>query len=125
MNTYTHHFSFGILTLTAVRAGRDVQLVISGGDTPHIGAVALGTPRPSLADASQKSSSASVLCVSGHKEDLLARRVALTVAKELDATVCVSVGIHLNAPTPGDFEAVSSAVDTLVDQYLRNRVETD
>ena len=70
------------ITMTAMPCGRDYSITLSGGDVPHIGATALAVPRESLDQSKglngekKKSSSASVICVTGHKEDELARRVA-------------------------------------------------
>lgn len=82
-----------------VRCGKDVVVVVGGGTTHHIGAVALAIPRPSLSDPSQISASASVLCVTGHKEDEVARNIALEVASKLDCVVTVIVGIHIDHAT--------------------------
>lgn len=66
-------FSLGtqeyLLEAVAVRCGDDLTVVIGGGEKQHIGAVAVGIPRPSLKDKNIVSSSASVLCLTGHKED--------------------------------------------------------
>lgn len=79
-----------------VRCGDDLTVVIGGGEKQHIGAVAVGMPRPSLKDKNVVSSSASVLCLTGHKEDLLARSAALELAKLLGHTVTVTVGLHID-----------------------------
>ncbi|WP_455652171.1 prenylated flavin chaperone LpdD [Phascolarctobacterium sp.] len=93
-------FSLGaeayLLEAVAVRCGDDLTVVIGGGEKQHIGAVAVGVPRPSLKDKNVVSSSASVLCLTGHKEDLLARSAALELAKLLGHTVTVTVGLHID-----------------------------
>ena len=47
-------FSLGaqeyLLEAVAVRCGDDLTVVIGGGEKQHIGAVAVGVPRPSLKD---------------------------------------------------------------------------
>lgn len=85
-----------------VSCGPDVSVCFGGGEGPHIGAVALGIPRPSLMDPSAPSASASVLCVTGHKEDELAREAALALATALGCRVSVSVGLHVDDATPAD-----------------------
>ena len=56
-------FSLGaqeyLLEAVAVRCGDDLTVVIGGGEKQHIGAVAVGVPRPSLKDKNIVSSSAS------------------------------------------------------------------
>lgn len=85
-----------------VFCGPDISVCFGGGEGPHIGAVALGVPRPSLADSAMPSASASVLCVTGHKEDLLARTAALELATMFSAIVNVSVGLHVDGATADD-----------------------
>ena len=80
-------FSLGaqeyLLEAVAVSCGDDLMVVIGG-------------PRPSLKDKNIVSSSASVLCLTGHKEDLLARKAALELARMLGHTVTVTVGLHID-----------------------------
>ncbi|MGI5943005.1 MAG: hypothetical protein ACOX86_12315, partial [Pelotomaculaceae bacterium] len=46
-----HKESAGLhVLLQAVNMGRDWNVVITGGEIPHLGSVALGVPRPSLQD---------------------------------------------------------------------------
>jgi len=78
----------------AVWIGLDLLVYIWGGEAPHIGAVAMATPRPSLADASVTSSTASVFTYVGHKEDGLAKEMAERLSAALGAKVVVTAGIH-------------------------------
>jgi len=82
--------------------GPDISVSFGGGESPHIGAVALGIPRQSLADASKPSASASVLCVTGHKEDELARSAALELATLFACRVTVTAGLHIDDATAED-----------------------
>lgn len=88
--------------VAAFVCGKDLVVVIEGGTRYHVGAVALAIPRPSLADSKQVSASASVLCVTGHKEDELARNAALQIATALNCTVTVIAGIHIDDAKPED-----------------------
>jgi gallate decarboxylase subunit D len=87
--------------------GPDLSVSFGGGNAPHIGAVALGIPRPSLADSSSPSASASVLCVTAHKEDELARAAALKLATVLGCRVNVTVGLHVDNATADDIRLLS------------------
>ena len=104
----------GIYTveLTATVCGKDYNICIGGGDTYHIGAVALGIPRPSLADATKISASASVLCVTAHKEDEVAREAALRLATLLNTRVVVTCGLHID-------DASGEDIKQLYDNYLQ------
>ncbi len=69
----------------ALRLGPDVQVTIGGGGAPHVGAVAAASPRPSGIDPAKLGATASVLTFLGHKEDELAREMALYLAARLGA----------------------------------------
>jgi hypothetical protein len=94
--------------IAAFICGKDIVVVIEGGTRYHVGAVALAIPRPSIADPAQISASASVLCVTGHKEDELARDTALQIASLLNCTVTVIAGIHIDA---ADAQNISELTD--------------
>jgi hypothetical protein len=74
--------------------GSDLLISVWGGEKPHIGAVAISEPRPSLKDASEISASTSVFCFLGHKEDELAKWLANNLASTLNKKVVVTAGIH-------------------------------
>lgn len=92
--------------------GNDINVCCGGGDTYHIGAVALAVPRPSLADAFKVSASASVLCVTSHKEDEIARMASLRLATKFNARVSVACGLHIDNATQED-------IDALFENYLK------
>ncbi len=74
--------------------GEDLLVAISGGEKPHIGAVAVAQPRPSLKDPRVTSATASVFCYVGHKEDDLAKHAAEKLAASFNTRVVVTAGIH-------------------------------
>ena len=74
--------------------GPDLLVAIWGGEKPHIGAVAVAQPRPSLKDPEFTSATVSVFCYAGHKEDELAKAAAEILAAALNAHVVVTAGIH-------------------------------
>jgi len=76
------------------RIGTDLLVAIRGGEKPHIGAVAVAQPRPSLRDPNVVSATASVICLPAHKEDELAKMIAVTLAAALNTPVVVTAGIH-------------------------------
>ena len=82
------------LTASVRTIGLDLLVAIWGGDRPHIGAVAVAQPRPSLKDPEVISASASVFCFVGHKEDDLAKAAAEILAATLNTPVVVAAGIH-------------------------------
>jgi len=75
--------------------GQDLLVAIWGGEKPHIGAVAVAQPRPSLRDPNITSATASsVFCFIGHKEDELAKAISEVLASVLNTQVVVTAGIH-------------------------------
>ena len=101
---------------TVVVNGADLAVTVGGGSLYHIGAVALALPRPSLAVPNLISASASVICVTGHKEDELARAAALRLAARFNRVVVVSVGLHLDGASPQDIDTLTVNFHALVEQ---------
>ena len=95
-------------------SGRDICVVISGGDRPHIGAVALASLAESPNDPQRQSATPSVLTVPGHKEYHLALAAAEGLCKTLERTVAVSVGIHIDDITPEMIDKVEEDFHFLV-----------
>jgi hypothetical protein len=103
---------------SALRCGNDLVVAVQGGTRHHIGATAMAVPRPSLADGSVVSSSASVLCVVGHKEDELARAVALKLSAALACTVTVVAGLHVDSATGGDIRLLLENCDHAIERLI-------
>jgi hypothetical protein len=102
--------------------GDDVLVAIWGGEKPHIGAVAVAQPRPSLRDPAVTSSSASVICLVGHKEDELAKAAAEILAATLETQVVVTAGIHWDKLAPEAITHVVRNSEILVDMILARLV---
>ena len=82
------------LTAWCRRVGDDHVVVVGGGEGPHVGCVVLATPYPSNAVTGGWSASCSVLTVPPHKEELIARGVAVRLAEATGRTVAVTAGVH-------------------------------
>ncbi len=74
--------------------GADLLVIISGGDAPHIGSVAVAQPRPSLQNRRVISATSSVYNVPGHKDQVIAQRVSEALASHLNCTVVATAGFH-------------------------------
>lgn len=74
--------------------GPDLVVLVTGGELPHVGAVAVAAPRPSLADPSVTSATASVITYPSHKEDRLAQAIAELLSAKLETRVVVTAGCH-------------------------------
>jgi hypothetical protein len=95
--------------------GEDILVAIWGGERPHIGAVAVAQPRPSLRDKRQRSATASVFCYVGHKDDVIAKEAAEKISSTLDTNVTVAAGIH--------WDDIDEAGITYVMEHSRELVE--
>jgi hypothetical protein len=105
--------------------GEDLLVAISGGEKPHIGAVAVAQPRPSLKDPSVTSATASVYCYVGHKEDDLAKQVAENLAAVFNTRVVVTAGIHWDDLSEEGIEKVVRHSRMLLDLVIeRIRAES-
>jgi len=102
--------------------GEDVLVAIWGGERPHIGAVAVAQPRPSLKDPEVTSASASVICLVGHKEDELAKAAAEILAAVLETQVVVTAGIHWDNLAPEAIQRIVRNSEILVDMILARAV---
>ncbi|HIX68541.1 MAG TPA: hypothetical protein H9735_10545 [Candidatus Anaerostipes excrementavium] len=106
--------SFAKLTVKISRIGEDYEITIQGGEKPHIGCVVLAVPRPSLEENGKRSSTSSVLNVTGHKDEVLCRYLAeQTAAKENAVTVCCG-GFHMDHITKEQIKEVKQAVKEMV-----------
>ena len=90
--------------LVTIKSGEDLTIVISGGEKPHIGAMAISIPRPSLEDWNKVSASTSVFTLTGHKEDELSKQIAENITKITKRTTVVIIGLHIEKATSQDIE---------------------
>ena len=98
--------------------GEDLLVAIWGGERPHIGAVSMAQPRPSLKDPEATSATASVFCLLGHKEDELAKAASEVLAAALNTAVVVTAGIHWDNIEPEGIQKVIRNSKILVDLIL-------
>jgi len=109
------------INLKAILIGEDLCVIISGGDSPHIGCVTLSVPRPSLADSRIISATTSVLNLIGHKDDEAAKYVSHMLSSELNKNVVVTCGIHLDNITKEEiniiFELLKELTEKLIQKY--------
>jgi len=69
MKRYSFEVSKGRFKIQALvqRVGQDILVSMWGGTLPHIGAVGMATPRPSLRDPKKMSATSSTFTYVGHK----------------------------------------------------------
>lgn len=114
--TVIHEASLGRIriTLNAVRAGRDLLILLTGGEA-HIGAIALAEPE-GLAGMAE---------CEGHREGALAAELALCLAHQLRLRVAVACGIHYDNITSGEIEDALELARQLAGKLLVNAYAGD
>ena len=101
--------------------GEDLLVSIWGGTQPHIGAVGIAEPRPSLQDSRSWSATSSNFTFTGHKEDRLVKEVSEAIAAHLRKNVVVTAGIHWDALTPRDLVIVENLARQLANKICRGQ----
>jgi len=107
------------INMKSISVGEDLCVIISGGDSPHIGCVTLSVPRPSLSDANIVSSTTSILNLIGHKDDEAAKHVSHILSSELNKNVVVTCGIHLDNITQDEIKIVFELLNELIDKLIQ------
>ena len=108
------------LTASVQKIGDDFLVAIWGGEKPHIGAVSVAQPRPSLKDPNALSASASVFCMIGHKEDELAKAASEILAATLNSSIVVTAGIHWDNLKKEGIQKIIKNTGILVEKILDN-----
>ena len=107
------------ISLFAVRMGNDFNISILGGDDSQIGAVALAVPSKKIINNNEvNSTSASLLTVSGDREDEVVMPVAKKIAKALDSNIVVSCGIHKEKISMKEINLFMQLVNEAVDEFI-------
>jgi len=101
------------------KMGQDLLVSIWGGTRPHIGAVGMAIPRPSLRDPKKWSATSSNFTFIGHKEDALVKKISEKLATELRRNVVVVAGIHWDGITAQEIEIIEDLTQKMSDQILR------
>ena len=105
------------LNCDMIQMGKDYTIAIYGGDTPHVGAVVMSIARPSLIGNGIGVSS-SILTVTGHKDDQIAKWIAEETAKKTNGIVVCSCWIHIDGITPEQINIVIEKCDALLQKIF-------
>lgn len=101
--------------------GKDINVSVFGGDSPHIGAVALAVAN--IDGYSRKySPTVSVLNVMDHKDDEIAKIIAKDLSKEFNIQVVAVVGIHINDIKESEFEEIFLNITEML-QSIKDEIE--
>ena len=100
--------SFMTIRAQISRIGDDYHIMVRGG-REHIGCTVLAVPRPSLTGDGSISSTASVLNVTGHKDEQICRYLAESLCARKNAVVVCTGGVHFDNITRRQIAEVMEA----------------
>lgn len=111
------------LNVLAIDTGKGISVTITGGNVPHIGAVALAVAHPSPANPGRSSATVSTIQVAGHKDGFFAGPVAEQLSRQTGCTVTVTAGIHIGPPDefkadPVEIQKIIESVPRVVEAIL-------
>lgn len=117
--TIERKLSYTRLTVQIINQGKDYQILLMGGECPHIGCTVLAVPRPSFQnDKQEMSSTASVINITGHKDEYLCRYLAEKIAAGTKAVAVCTGGFHVDHITESQIEEVMEAVREITEEIL-------
>ena len=99
--------------------GSDLLVILSGGTKPHIGSIAVALPRPSLANDEIVSSTSSVYNFVGHKDHVIAQRIAEKLSSRLDRHVVAVAGFHIDEISEEGIARVIENCDGLAQEIYK------
>ena len=99
--------------------GSDLLVILSGGTKPHIGSIAVALPRPSLANEEIVSSTSSVYNFVGHKDHVIAQRIAEELSSRLNRHVVAVAGFHIDEISEEGIARVIENCDGLAQEIYK------
>ncbi len=98
--------------------GRGLNILLTGGDSPHIGGVVLAIPRPSLKGDGSQSADSFIIPVPGHKDHLLAQPMAEALAAATGQPCAVTAGVHSDDITSDEISSCYQNLNELIKLLL-------
>jgi len=93
--------------------GEDLLISVEGGEKPHIGCTVLAVPRPSLRGDGTLSCTSSVINVTGHKDEMICRKIAEKAVRKYGCTVVCAGGFHKDRISEEEIDSLMEKVDQL------------
>lgn len=97
--------------------GRGLNIFVTGGDTPHVGAVALAVPSANAATG-ETTCDINIITAYGHKDRFLAEKVADLVCRQTGEIVAVTAGVHVDDATGDDLRTLIANTITAAENFL-------
>ena len=124
MKNFKVHISKGPFEISGSvqEVGEDLLVSLWGGTKPHIGAVGLAIPRPSLKDPKKWSATSSVFTLIGHKEDSLVKKISERLASDLRRNVVVTAGLHWEGIRSKEIKLIEGLTEKMSGQILNKLI---
>lgn len=107
------------IEISAGRIGEDILLCVEGGNKPHIGSVVQAVPRLSLTGDGSQSTTASVLNLTGHKDEYICRKLAEKVCTDLGVVTVCTGGFHIDGMTKEQIRAVVQVTEEIAEEIVK------
>ena len=104
--------------LRVERMGNDLCVMISGGDAPHIGSVAIAEPRESLRRDGRRSATVSTFNFVSHKDDEIANAAAHAIAAQANCRTVVLCGLHYEKLDDEKIAAIHALTERMIHDIL-------
>ena len=104
--------------------GQDLLVSIWGGTRPHIGAIGIAIPRPSLNYAKKWSATSSNFTFLGHKEDYMVKKISEKLATLLRRNVVVTAGVHWDGIASSEIKTIQNLTQKLSDLIVKRLQRT-
>lgn len=115
---YDKELSFSKISMHITKVGDDYNIVLEGGEKPHIGCTVIAIPRLSLKGDGSISCTSSVFNLTGHKDEMICRYAAEKICAEKKAVVACCGGFHIDEISEERIEEVIIAVKELCEKII-------
>jgi hypothetical protein len=105
------------IVLDASTIGKDLLVVIHGGDEHHIGAVSIAYPTKSP-NRGEITVSLNSITIPGHKDYLVANSAAEKICNALGVVTTVVAGIHMDKASRSEIDGAVKTADMMVDEMI-------
>lgn len=106
------------IRLQALRLGEDWCVILSGGDTPHLGSVSLSQAYRSK--GTRPTADLSCISVHGHKDAELGNLLSRHIAKTTQKNAVVLCGIHYETLEPKQIVEIEAICRELCETALKD-----
>lgn len=110
----TRNLSRSSISVESKNIGKDLVVLIYGGDSPHVGGAAIAYVAKSHY-RNALTTSVNVISLPGHKDYILAQSSAEKLASTLEKSIVVIAGVHIDNATHEQIDEVITTVNSMID----------